>query len=444
MSKSWYRLMILVVMAVISGCNTDGDDINVSNKSASVKMGGLFPFTGSLNEKGIPRHQAALLATKHLTEAGYPVELVVADSRTNKDFAVEAARELVDKGNVDVLIGAASSPATIAVAEQVSIPRQVPQISYSSSSPLLTELEADKGQDFLFRTTSSDELQGVVLAQLAFETGYRRVSVLYIEGAYGEGLTEVFTTNFKELGQKNGEIVRVVSGPHEKTETESDFSDDEVVKNILLANLQGISDEPTEVLIAISLLGYAKIFLKQAVENNFFDKFLFVDGTKSKKIVEIVGATALEGMCGTAPGVDKETDSWREFEKSYRDEYRKSPEELYQPHAYDAVVVAGLAAYAAEAIGETITPITIREYLRRVNDTKDGQTVTAGPEGLKRGMKMLDSGFTINYQGASGNVDFDENGDVIAPVEIWCYEGGQIVTKNSVIVPSIPLTTATQ
>jgi len=70
--------------------------------------------------------------------------------------------------------------------------------------------------------------------------------------------------------------------------------------------------------------------------------------------------------------------------------------------------------------------------------------VTAGPEGLKRGMKMLDSGFTINYQGASGNVDFDENGDVIAPVEIWCYEGGQIVTKNSVIVPSIPLTTATQ
>jgi len=118
--------------------------------SASVKMGGLFPFTGSLNEKGIPRHQAALLATKHLTEAGYPVELVVADSRTNKDFAVEAARELVDKGNVDVLIGAASSPATIAVAEQVSIPRQVPQISYSSSSPLLTELEADKGQDFLF------------------------------------------------------------------------------------------------------------------------------------------------------------------------------------------------------------------------------------------------------------------------------------------------------
>jgi len=102
---------------------------------------------------------------------------------------------------------------------------------------------------------------------------------------------------------------------------------------------------------------------------------------------------------------------------------------LYQPHTYDAVVVAGLAAYAAESIGESITPLTIREYLDDVNDSA-GQTVIAGIEGLKRGMKMLDSGITINYQGTSGNIDFDENGDVITPIEIWCYEGDKIVTQK--------------
>ena len=95
------------------------------------------------------------------------------------------------------------------------------------------------------------------------------------------------------------------------------------------------------------------------------------------------------------------------------------------------VVVAGLAAYAAQAIGESITPITIRDYLRRVNDS-DGQKVIADEEGLKRAMKMLDSGVTINYEGASGNVDFDGNGDVLAPIDTWCYEGGEIVYKKNV------------
>ncbi len=37
-------------------------------------MGGIFPFTGALSDFGTTVHNSALLATKHLAKAGYPVE----------------------------------------------------------------------------------------------------------------------------------------------------------------------------------------------------------------------------------------------------------------------------------------------------------------------------------------------------------------------------------
>jgi ABC-type branched-subunit amino acid transport system substrate-binding protein len=162
-----------------------------------------------------------------------------------------------------------------------------------------------------------------------------------------------------------------------------------------------------------------------AINEFSVNQFLFTDGISPAEITRMEGIDNLE-MCGTIPG---KTESQAIFKKNYEDEYGES-EVLYLPNVYDAVVVAGLAAYAAQAIGEEVTPITIRDYLRRVNDP-NGQKVLAGSdEGLQRAMKMLDSGFTINYEGASGNVDFDENGDVIAPIDIWCYEDGEIVDKD--------------
>ena len=421
MSKSLYLLMILFFMLALGGCN-DNEDISVPKHATtySVKMGGIFPFTGAVAEFGKPLHQSALLAIKHLTEAGFSVGWAVVNSKTNPDTGVEVAHELIGKGQVQVIIGAAASSTTIAVAEQVSIPNQVPQISYSSTSPEMTSLLADDDQNFLFRTVPSDALQGVVLAKFAYDEGYRNLSVLYIDNAYGKGLKNVFNKHFSELG---GTVVAEI--PHDETK-----GDDIKVKEIYLAKLQEAKIGETEALVAMSYTEQSNVYIQQAIQDDFFNKFLFVDGSKSEDIIETVGADKLEGMCGTAPGFEQ-TKSLDIFNAGYENEYGRVPSLPFMPNAYDAVVVAGLAAYAAQAIGESITPTTIRDYLRRVNDP-EGQKVIAGSENLKRAMKMLDSGVTINYEGASGNVDFDENGDVITPIEIWCFEGGKIVHKENV------------
>ncbi len=193
---------------------------------------------------------------------------------------------MVEVEGVQALVGAASSGVTIPVAESVTIPDKVPQISYASTSPLISNLKADEGQDFLFRTTPSDALQGVVLAKLAQTLGYKTVSSLYVNNPYGQGLNDVFTTNFTDAGGTMAAAVPV----------------DEQPAPTYVAELRQAQKDDSQVLLALAYPGQATVFLREALEGNFFKTFMFVDGTKSQDIPKAVGADAVEGMYGTAPG----------------------------------------------------------------------------------------------------------------------------------------------
>lgn len=407
MNRRLLMLGGLVVVALALGACQAGPDIQ------PLKVGEMHPFTGPLAEFGQPEHNAALLALEHLATAGYEVETVFGDTETDAVPAVEAARRLVDVEGVQVLIGAAASGVTIPIAESVTIPAQIPQISYASTSPLITNLPADQGQDFLFRTTPSDALQGVILAQMAYEDGFRNIAVLYVNNAYGQGLNDVFKENFEALG---GTVT--VSVPH-----------DEEAAPSYTAELAQISGSDPDAMIALSYSGHATVYLAEALEGGFVDTFLFVDGTKSQDIPDQVGGENLEGMCGTAPG-SSETDSLDIFNSTYEEHYGEVPPLPFMTNTYDAVVVAALAAYEAQVAGEELTGVAIRDHLRSVAGPP-GEKVFAGPDGLTRAIELLADGQDIDYVGAAGEVDFDENGDVVTPIDIWCYEGGTPVIKRS-------------
>ncbi len=378
------------------------------------KIGVMIPLTGALSEFGPNFQKAAELAKKHLAEAGYEIELVFGDTETNAIPAVETARQLVEVEGVHALVGAAASGVTVPIAESVTIPNKVPQISYASTSPLITNLPADEGQDFLFRTAPSDALQGVVLASLAKAKGYEKVAILYVNNPYGQGLKDVFQENFEKLG---GTVTAAI--PH-----------DENPAPTYQAELSQAAEGEPDALIAMSYPGHATVYLREALETGLFDQFLFVDGTKSLEIVDAVGAEALEGMCGTAPG-SEETPSLDLFNEAYQAEYGELPPLPFMTNVYDAVMVAALAAYEAQIQGEELSGVAVRDHLRSVANPP-GEAVTPGTEGVTKAIQLLSEGQDVNYEGAAGAVDFDENGDVVTPVEIWCYEGGDIVSKQLV------------
>lgn len=379
------------------------------------KIGVMIPLTGALSEFGVNFQRAAELAQKHLAAAGYEIELVFGDTETSAIPAVETARQLVEVEGIHALIGGAASGVTIPIAESVTIPNKVPQISYASTSPLITNLPADEGQDFLFRTAPSDALQGVVLASLARALGYEKVSVLYVNNPYGQGLNDVFKEHFEAAGGKV-----LASIPHDETPAPT-----------YVAELKQAAEGDPDALVAISYPGHATVYLREALEGGFFDTFIFVDGTKSQEIVDAVGAEAVEGMLGTAPG-SAETPSLEIFNQAYEEEYGERPPLPFMTNVYDAVVLAALAAYEAQVSGEELTSVSLRDHLRSVAGPP-GEVVEAGVEGLTKALELIRAGQEINYEGAAGSEDFDENGDVVTPIEIWGYENGEIVVKKLVM-----------
>lgn len=385
--------------------------IRLATAQSAVKVGTLIPLTGPVAEFGPNFRKAADLAATHLKDAGLTLQLVHADDETSAIPAVAAARKLVDVDKVPAIAGAAASGVTIPVAESVTIPSKVLQISNASTSPLITVLPADQGQDFLFRTCPSDALQGVVLGKLAVELQYKTAAAIYVNNPYGQGLSEQFKKSFEKRG---GKVVAMV--PH-----------DEAPAPTYVAELRKAVQDKPEVLAAISYPGHASIYLREAIEGNYIKKFLFCDGTKSLEVVKAMGEKNAEGMMGTAPG-SVLTSGYNVFLAEYGKAYGEVPPLPFMTNMYDAIAVIGLAIKAAQVDGvKDMTGIAIRDRLRKVANPP-GDVVGPGAADLKKAFQLLEEKKDINYEGASASCDFDENGDVVTPIEVWKFADGKIAT----------------
>jgi len=409
--KLFLPFVVSIVIAcglAVGGCAPKAEEIT------PLKIGQLNSFTGDLSDFGAAHRNAGQLAADHINLAGgiqgAPIVIVARDDATNPVQGVDSARALVDIDRVAAIVGALSSGVSIAVAESVTGPSQILQISAASTSPAITVL-ADN--DFLFRTTVSDAVQGVIMGRLAHELGYGTASALYVNNAYGQGLAEAFKASFEAAGGKILELV-----PHE------------MVQPTYASELSKATAGNPDVLAAISYPESARIYLREALEGGYIDTFILCDGTKSPDMNEAVGVDKLEGTHGTAAGSPM-TDARRIFEADFESAFAVVPPLPYIDTTYDAVV---LIALAAEKAGTTTDSVAIRNALRDVANPP-GEIVGPGIDGIAKALELIRDGKDINYEGAGGSQDFDENGDVISTIEIWKIEKGKIVSTGRYELP---------
>lgn len=376
-----------------------------------IKIGGLFPLTGPLAPYGKEIVKGAQLAVEQINALGgvlgRPLELVVKDTATSPDVGRDAAAKLIEIDGVVAIVGALSSGVTLAVSS-VTIPAHIPQISPSSTSPAITELEDD---DYVFRTCVSDALQGVVQAQLARELGYKKVSIIYVNNAYGKGLANVFKVYFEDNEHK---VVAMIAYEENKPSYRGE------VEQALRAGPDAIN------LIAYPIDGN-KIII-EALEEGFEGKFIFTDGMKGEGVTPGPACPEegppeeqyLEGCYGTAPGA-LEVAARAEFENDYVAQFGPSGIP-FRAEAYDAVILIALAIQAA---GEASGP-AIQAKLREVANPP-GVEYTYGQ--LAEALQAAAQGQDINYQGVSGPITFDEHGDVVSgAIEIWKVENCKVTT----------------
>jgi neutral amino acid transport system substrate-binding protein len=373
-----------------------------------LKLGVLLPATGDLSAIGAPMVRAIDFLVETVNNdcggvLGQPIKLFKEDDRTQETAGVEAMNKLVQVDKVGAVVGAfASSVSTAALA--VAVPNKVLQISPGSTSPVFTE-RAKKGDfnGFWYRTAPPDTYQAAALAKLAYSKGHRKVATLVINNDYGVGFEKVFVESFKKLG---GQIVNEAKptryDPKATTfeaEAKSAFgSKPDAVAAVLYP------ETGAPLLKAASELGLLKgvqVFLTDGVQTEDFPKA--IGKTSDDKLI-------LAGALGTVPGADGK--SLEEFTKRFT-EKTGQPLGAFVPHSYDAAALVSIAAEAAKSpTGEAI-----KSKIRDIANPP-GKEVTDVCEALK----LVKAGTDINYQGASGNVDLDEYGDVKGSYDVWTVE----------------------
>ena len=404
--KSITRFLALILIVSLGFLLTVGCRGAEEEALKPVQIGTILAFTGDLASFGPPMRNGADLAAALVNAAGgvldRPVRAAHKDSGTNPQVAIEAARTLININGAHAIVGALSSGITQAVAESLTVPNQVVLMSPASTSPALTVMDDD---DFLFRTAVSDAAQGVVLARLAKEQGFNSASALYVNNAYGEGLANVFKEHFEKEG---GKVVALV--PQESGQPS------------YVSELRRATKGSPEVLVAISYPESAGVYLREALEGQYADQFLFVDGTKNQDMLNRLGANQFEGMFGTAPGTP-ESDASRIFRKLYEERFGQLPTNPFIGETFDAFV---LLAFAIEKAGLNEGP-AIRDALREVANPP-GEKV--GPGDVRRALELIRNGEDIDYEGVAGSQNIDANGDVSNAIEIWRIEGGQITSTG--------------
>jgi len=372
-----------------------------------VKIGTLLDLTGALEAYGKPIQNGAILAAEQLNAAGGPlgrkIELVHRDSQTDPTAGIDAAKKLVELDKVVALVGALASGVTIPVATSVTIPSGIVQISPASTSPQITDLQ-DNG--WLFRTCPSDALQGKVSGRLAKTLGLQTVSTIYVNNPYGSGLSKTFSQAFSEHG---GKVVTTVAYEEGRPSYRGELE-------------QALKGKPQ----ALALFSYPEngvTIIRQALELGFTGKFLLADGMKVPEVIQNVGVQYLKGTYGTTPG-SREGNAKVRFVEAYTKQFGEKPPKPYIDNCYDAIAVLALAIHQAKSS----EPKAIREALRQVANPP-GEAIEPGD--FQRAFDLIGQGTKINYRGASGEVDFDDHGDVITPIEIWKIDDrGMMVTER--------------
>ena len=418
---------LLVLLSLVGlGCNDGGNGDGASPggtaerpsprsdpRSARFELtvGDLVPLSGELKPFGPPGRKAADLAIEEAEEAlkdagarGVRVNVEHEDTGTDPQGSVAAARRLSD-GGASCLAGAWASTDTIPAAQAVAATQRKPMISPASTSAQITTL-VDEG--YLFRTAPSNNLQGETLADVVedeLKGTDKKIAVAARNDAYGQGLANSFRRAWEAKG---GEV----SGPVLYDPAEDDFKAD--AERI-------VADDPDGYMIADFPDTYARMGEALVATGNFDAGKLFVtDGLAGEGLSADIPDEALEGARGTRPGTLEEGEAAEAFDRLYtRSDLRPEDRQTFDAQNFDATMLCVLAAVAAGSNqGEAI-----QGKLRDVS-APPGKKITL--ENLDEGIEALRQGQDIDYEGASGSIDFDAQGDpTVGTYEVFEYGPGR-------------------
>ncbi len=361
-NSSAFLIIISIIIASLMvssfGC--------AKKEEKEIKLGAILPLTGDAALAGINTREGIELAVEEINKDGLnggKIKVIYEDTQADSKTAVSAVNKLINIDRVQYIIDDSVSSLTLAVAPIVE-KNKVVLLSTGATAPKISQIG-----DFVFRIWNSDALEGEEIAKYAIDVLEKKhIGILYINNDYGVGLTEVFQT---QLTQKGLTPVRVESFEQGAQEHHTQLA------KVLSANPE-----------AIYLVGYSKDcirIIQQAKEMKFKGVWLGTTVMLDPSVSDVVEKNKYKLYYPSPTALDVSLPSTKVFRESFLRKYKKEAPALADV-GYDAVILFKKAV----------------EYGNGLN----GENIRSGLMKLKP------------YEGASGSIEFDMNGDVHKPIEI--------------------------
>ena len=323
-------------------------------EAGPIKVGFVGPLTGDTASIGTIARSAAELAAEEINAEGgingRQLQMIYEDGQCSTQAGSNAGNKLINADKVTAIIGGACSTETAAFAPS-AMQNKIVVIAYCSSAPSLSSTGA-----YFFRDYPSDAYQGKFAAEYAYNTlGARKVAVVYHISDWGTGIRDVFEKHFRELG---GEIV----ADEGTQQTDRDYR----------TALSKIKAAGPDLIYAPLYAEGGTVMLKQAKEIGLAIKFLGGDAWGDLKLQKDIAT-----LGGDVRYIESEVPESDTFKAKLTAKTGGNTVPLCAPQTYDAVKIL------ANALKEAGTD----------------------PDKLAAAVR------STKYDGVSGHVEFDRNGD---------------------------------
>jgi len=354
-----------------------------------VKIGHVAPISGASAHLGKDNENGAKMAIEELNAKGFmlngkkvTLQLLMEDDGADPKQGTAVAQKLVD-AHVNGVIGHLNSGTTVP-ASKIYHDAGIPQISPSATTPQYTK----QGFKSAFRVVANDNKLGGTLGRYAVETlKAQNIAVIDDRSAYGQGVADEFVKGAKAKKRDIKIVGKEFTNPNA-----TDFT----------AILTSIKAKKPDLIFFGGMDSVGGPMLKQMKALGIDAKFMGGDGICTEALARLAGDGIGEGRvtCAEAGGVKGEQEKvMADFVARYRKKYNAEVQ-IYAPYVYDAVMVMAKAMQNANSAD----PV---KYL---------------PELQK-----------IKYQGVTGLIQFDANGDIRdGALTLYTYKGGK-KTKMDVI-----------
>ncbi len=380
MTRKAFRAIFALVLPFTSACGGGSDDF--------VYLGVAGPLSAA---NGTSMRLAAEMAAEEINRTGgmggRQVRLLMMDDSANPQVALTVADSLRRDPRVIAIVGHLNSGPSLKAAEVYNAPsgeragEPIMHISPASSAPAFTQ-----AGEWSFRVTPTDLEFAPVLARGITALGRRRAAVLYANDDYGQGVMTTFERTFRGAG---GSVVS--ADPYLPAVVADGTELDPYLSRAIRRGAE-----------ALVIGGQAETGLKiiQAARRlGFTGPILGSDGLTGLKDA---GAPAEGVFVSSAFLADRPTDLAREFVTRYRARNNNAVPDHRGAMTYDVINLLRRAINEVGADREKV-----RDYVARI-----------GAEG------GVDA-----FEGVSGTIRFDRNGDVIGKeVSLGVVRGGQLVT----------------